>query len=81
MEVEDITRVGLATWGTTKQKRHLTVGDGLLGKIVVDHKRVLAVVTEVLAHGGAGVRGKVLEGGSVRGSGADNDGVLQGICA
>lgn len=36
VEVEDITRVGLTTGGTTEEERHLTVSDGLLGQIVVD---------------------------------------------
>lgn len=36
VEVEDITRVSLTTGGTTKEQGHLTVGNSLLGKIVVD---------------------------------------------
>lgn len=36
VEVEDITGVGFTTGRTTEKKRHLTVGDGLLGQIVVD---------------------------------------------
>ena len=36
VEVEDVTGVGLTTGGTTEKERHLTVGDGLLGEIVVD---------------------------------------------
>lgn len=50
VEVEDVTRVGLTTRGTAKQKRHLTVGDGLLGQIVVDDQGVLAVVAEVFTY-------------------------------
>ena len=44
MQVEDITGVSLTTGGTTKQQRHLTVGDGLLGEIVVDDQRVPSIV-------------------------------------
>ena len=36
VEVEDITRVGLTTGGTTKEEGHLTVSNGLLGQIIVD---------------------------------------------
>ena len=36
VEVEDITGVGLTTGGTTEQKGHLTVSDGLLGQVIVD---------------------------------------------
>ena len=46
VEVEDITGVSLTPRRTTEQERHLTVGNGLLGEIVVDDEGVLAVVTE-----------------------------------
>ena len=46
VEVENITGVGLTTRRPPQQERHLTVGDGLLGQIVVDDKSVLAVITE-----------------------------------
>jgi hypothetical protein len=39
--------VSLTPWWTTEQQRHLTVGHGLLGQIVVDHDGVLAIVSEV----------------------------------
>ena len=70
----------LTTGGTTQQQRHLTVGDGLLGEIVVDDEGVLAGVTEVLAHGGAGVGGEVLERSSIGGCGRHDNGVLQSLC-
>ena len=79
VEVEDITGVSLTAWGTPEQQRHLPVGDGLLGQVVKDDHSVHAVVTEVLSHGHAGVGGEVLQGGSVRGSGRDDDGVLHGV--
>ena len=46
MKIEDITGVGLTSRGTAEQEGHLTVGNGLLGKIIVDDQGVLAVVTE-----------------------------------
>ena len=49
VQVEDVTRVGFTTWGTTQQKRHLTVGDGLFRQIVENDQSVLAVVTEEFA--------------------------------
>ncbi len=49
----------------------------LLGQVVVDDKRVLAVVTEVLTHGGSSVGSKVLKRGSIRGSGRNDNGVLE----
>ena len=79
VEVEDVTGVGLTSRRTTEEEGHLTVGDGLLGKIVVEDHGVLAVVTEVLAHGGTGVGGQELEGGGVGGSGSDDDAVAHGL--
>jgi hypothetical protein len=52
VEVEDISWVSLTSWWTTEKERHLTVGDGLFGKIVVDDKSVLSVVTEIFSKGG-----------------------------
>jgi len=79
MEVEDITRVGLTSWGSSEKEGHLSVGDGLLGKIVVHDEGVLGVVTEPLAHGAARVWCEVLKRGGVS-SGSDNDdGVFHGV--
>jgi hypothetical protein len=46
VEVENVTGVSLTPGRTTEEQGHLTVGDGLLRKIVVDNESVLAVVTE-----------------------------------
>lgn len=40
---------------------------------------MLAVVSEVLAHGAARVGGQVLQGSSVGGGGRNHDGVLHGV--
>jgi hypothetical protein len=53
VEIEDITGVGLTTGGTSEEEGHLSVGDCLLGEIVVDDQGVLAVVSEVLTDGAA----------------------------
>ena len=50
VEIEDVTGVSLTTGRTTQQQRHLTVGNGLLGQIVVNDERVLAIVTEVFTY-------------------------------
>ena len=36
VKVEDITRVSLTTRRTTKEKRHLTVCNSLLGQVILD---------------------------------------------
>ena len=51
----------------------------LFGQVVIDDEGVHAVVPEVLSHGTAGVRGQVLERGSIRGGGTHHDGVLHCI--
>ena len=79
VEIEDITWVSLTTGRSSEQKGHLTVGDGLLGEIVIDDEGVLRVVTEVLTDGAAGVGGQELERGGVGGSGSDDDGVLHAV--
>mmetsp|Transcript_26419 Transcript_26419/g.56773 ORF Transcript_26419/g.56773 Transcript_26419/m.56773 type:complete len:563 (+) Transcript_26419:264-1952(+) len=78
VEVEDISGVSLTARGTTEEKRHLTVGNSLLGEIVVEDHSVLAVVTEVFTHGGTGVRSQELKGGRVGGGSGNNDAVSHG---
>lgn len=48
VQVENVTGVSLTSGGTTEQQRHLTVGNSLLGEIVVDDERVLSIVPEPL---------------------------------
>ena len=77
MEIEDVARIGFAARRTAQQQRHLTIGDGLLGQIVIDDDGVHAVVAEILADGAAGERRQILHRGRIgRGRGND-DGVFQ----
>ena len=55
VEVEHVARIGFAARRAAQQQRHLAVGDGLLGQVVVDDHGVHAVVAEILAHGAAGI--------------------------
>ena len=41
MEVEDVSGVGLSTGGSSEEERHLSVGDSLLGQVIVDDASVL----------------------------------------
>ena len=79
VQVEDVTGVGFATWGTTQQQRHLTVGNGLFRQIVEDDQSVLAVVAEEFTHGASGVGGQELQRGGIRGGGSHDDRVFHGI--
>ena len=78
MEVEHVARVGFAAGRTLQDERDLAVGGGVLGKVVVDDERVLAVFHEPLADGGAGEGREDLVGGVVGGGGGDDDGELHG---
>ena len=42
VKVKHITGIGLTTRGTTKKERHLSVGNSLLGQIVVDNQSVFS---------------------------------------
>lgn len=79
MEVENITGVSLSSGRSSQKQRHLSVGNGLLGKIVEDNQGTLAVVSEPLTHGGTSEGSKVLERGSLGGGSSNNDRVLEGI--
>jgi len=78
MEVEDVTRVGFSTGRSSQQEGHLSVSDGLLGKIVVDDEAMSATVSEELTDGTSGVRSQVLEGSSFGSGSGNDDSVLHG---
>jgi hypothetical protein len=72
VKVEHVTGVSLTAWGTTEEEGHLTVGDSLLGEVVVENHSVHAVVTEVLSDGGTSVRGEELKRSRVGGGSSDD---------
>ena len=89
MQVEDVTRIGLASGRTVQRQRHLTVGGSLLGQVIVDNEHVaagvglgsglavLAVVHKELADSSTGHRGDVLHRGGVGSGSRDDDGVVE----
>lgn len=79
VEIEDITRVSFSTRGSSQQKRHLSVSDGLLGKIVVDDESVFTVVSEVFTNSATRVRSQELKGSGIRSSSADNNSELHAV--
>ena len=79
MEIEDITWVSLTTGGSSEEQGHLTVGNGLLGQIVIDNESVLGVVTEEFADSASRVGGQELEWGGIRCGGSNNNGVLHAV--
>ena len=75
VKVENVTGVGLTTWGPPQEQGHLSVGDGLFGQIVENDKGVLTVITEEFAHGAARIRSQVLQGSSIRSGGRDDNAI------
>src|SRR5262249_10182926 len=59
-----------------QKKRELTIGDGLLGKVVIHAKRMSARIAEVLSGGHAGVRSDELKRRGFAGTGDDDGCVL-----
>jgi len=51
VKIEEITWIGLSAWWSSQKEGHLSVSDGLLGKIVIDDKSVLGVISEVFTNG------------------------------
>jgi hypothetical protein len=60
MHVKNVTGIGFTTRWTAQQQRHLPVGHGLFGKVVVNAERVFAAISEILGHRHAGVRREIL---------------------
>ena len=79
MEIENITGVSLTTRRSSQKEGHLSVGNGLLGEIVVDDEGVLGVVSEVLTNSASGVGGQELERSGLGGGSGDHNGVLEGV--
>mgnify|MGYP007061352762 CR=1 FL=1 len=77
VEIEDITRVSLSSWRSSKKKGHLSVSNGLLGKIVVDNEGVLSVVSEELSDSASGVRSQELKRSGFGGGSGNDDGVFK----
>ena len=79
VQVEYVARIGFAARRAAQQQRHLAIGDGLLGKIVVEDDRVHAVVAEVFAHGATGVGRQELQRRRLGRGRGDDDRVLHRV--
>src|SRR5829696_308592 len=77
MQVEDVTRIRFAAWWAPKEQHHLSVGDGVLGEVVVDKERILATVHEEFADGAPRVGGQILQRRRLGGRGVHHGRVLQ----
>jgi len=79
VQVEDITWVGFSSWWSSEEERHLSVSNGLFGKIIVHDQSVSSVVSEPFSHGASRVWSEVLKWGSVSSGGDDNNAVFQAV--
>jgi hypothetical protein len=73
VQVEHVARIRFAARRAAQQQRHLAVGPGLLGQVVINDQRVLAAIAEVLAHRAAGIRRDVLHRRGFGGGGHHDD--------
>src|SRR5690606_18440869 len=76
VQIEHVTGIGFAARRAAQQQRHLTIGPGLLGQVVVNDESVLTAVAEVFAHRAARVRRDVLHRGGFGGGSGHDDGVF-----
>jgi hypothetical protein len=79
VKIEDITREGLSTRRSSKKERHLSVSDGLLGKIVIDDESVLSIVSEVFSDSATRVRSQELKRSGFGSGGSNDDRVFESI--
>jgi hypothetical protein len=78
VEIEDVARIGFASRRTAQQQGELAVRYGVLGKIVVNDERVLALVAEILSDCSRRVGSQVEHRRRFGGGRRDDDGVIHG---
>jgi len=77
MEIENISRIGFSSGGSSKKKRHLSVSHGLFGKIVIDNKGVFSVVSEIFSNSTGRIGSQKLKRGSFGSSGSNNNSIFE----
>ncbi len=77
MEIEDVARIGFAARRAAQQERHLAIGDGLFGEVVIGDHRMHAVIAEIFAHGAAGERCQILDRRRVGGGSGDDNRIFE----
>ena len=72
MQVEYVAGVRFTAGGALQQQAQGTIGNRVLGKVVVNYQHVLAVVHEEFAHRAAGIRSDVLQRCRIAGGSVDD---------
>jgi hypothetical protein len=62
MEVKDVAGKRLSSGGATKKERDLSVGLGMLGKVIIDAEGVPSGVPKIFSHGASSIRSDILQG-------------------
>ena len=62
MKIEHIARISLTPGRTAENQGHLTVGNGLFRKVVIDNEGRTAGIAEIFPDGGSGERSVILKG-------------------
>ena len=78
MKIENISWISLSAGWSSKKKRHLSVSDGLLGKIVIDNQSVSSVVSEEFSNSASRIWSQELKRSGIRGGGGNDTGVFHG---
>src|SRR5258708_2981702 len=77
VQVEDVARIRLAARRAADDERHIAVGVGVLGEVVIDDEGIAPALHDLLAHGAAGVRRQILQWGGILGAGMHDDRVVE----
>ena len=62
MQVKNVSRVGFAARGAAEQKRYLTVGNGLLGEVIINNQCRATGIAKEFSDGSARKGSKKLQG-------------------
>ena len=81
MQIKHIAGIGLTAGAALQQQAEGSVGNGVLGKIVVHDQHILAAAHKIFAHGAACVGGNILQRGRIAGRGIHHNAVVQRIVA
>src|SRR5260221_10633683 len=77
MQVEYVSGIGFTAGRAAEQEGDFAVGDGLLGKVIIDDQCGFAQIAEVFADSGAGEGSVELQGGGFGSRGGNDHGVFQ----
>ena len=81
MEIKNIARIGFTTRWALEHQGNLTIGDRLLGKVIIDDESIHAIVHKELTHRCAREWSDILVGRIVTGRSSNDNGVFHRTCS